>query len=211
MKKSIKHIKAILLIICFLNQLKSQEIIGFELEKMNVVYAGIENPVRIISCSSVDSLSAKDSKIIKANKLLYYLIPLGNNSTLTLNAYNGKKVVGSRIYRVKRIPLPYISLAGKKGGKIKKADLAGVTGVGCTIENFDFNISYSILSFELSRINLKEGTFMSRRINGSVISGESKSFLMNCNAGDKLYIEDIKVKAPDGRVIALPSVSYTIQ
>jgi gliding motility-associated protein GldM len=182
--------------------------------KMNVFYAGLDNPVSIsvpgISASnlkvdiSIGSITpTKDGYIVKIDKV-------GAKPVITVSAMIDKtlKVIGTSPFRVKRVPDPVASVAGKIDGVITKNELLAQQGVLAKIPDFDFEMNFTVTSFVVSTI--KASFVMDEPTKGNRFSQKQIDLMKGLTPGSRLYIESIVVKGDDGITRNLPSISFKI-
>ena len=118
------------------------------------------------------------------------------------------KVIGSMPFRVKRVPDPVASVAGKIEGVISKNELLAQQGVLAKIPDFDFAMNFTVTSFVVS--TSKAGFVVDKPTRGNRFSQEQTDLMKGLNPGSRLYIESIVVKGDDGSVRNLPALSFKI-
>ncbi len=182
--------------------------------KMNVFYAGLDNPVSI----SVPGISPSNVKVSITNGSIqegpegYIVRPdkIGVNSVISVSALidGTSKEMGSVPFRVKRVPDPVASVAGKNEGVITKNELLAQQGVLAKIPDFDFQMNFTVTSFVVS--TSKAGFVVDKPTKGNRFSQEQTDLMKGLNPGSRLYIESIVVKGDDGSVRNLPALSFKI-
>jgi hypothetical protein len=110
-------------------------------------------------------------------------------------------------FRVKRVPDPVAYIAGTKGGPVSKGALMASPLIP-RMENFDFDLSFTIVSFSLTMS--KQGDLVTKQASGNQLSAEMKAMIQNAGKNQKVYIEDIKAKGPDGSTRNLGTISLKI-
>jgi hypothetical protein len=117
--------------------------------------------------------------------------------------------MGSFKFRVKRIPDPVAKYNGKKGtANISKNDLLSAAGIVAEMENFDFDVKVTVQSFDISA-NI--GGFLSTKSsNSNKVTPEQKAMLQTVKPGSRVYIENIKVKMPDGSVRDIAPINLKV-
>jgi gliding motility-associated protein GldM len=186
--------------------------------KMNVFYEALENPVEV----SVPGVSSSDLDVRFSNATsrprgngVYIVKPkpgfAGGKSIVTVYAkINGQSQrIGSKEFRIKPLPLPYASIAGKQEGKVKKGLLLTQSGVFAEMgDDFDFELEYKVTQFS---IGANRGGFYQNKLSKSNrITEEQKEIIKGASKGSKLMIEDIKAIGPDGRTKKLASLVITV-
>ena len=190
-------------------------------EKMNVFYIGVDNPVAVSAagvsptdllvnfsgCGATKTGGAGGKFVVRATSV-------GTcNISVSAKTKDGTKPQGKAIpFRVKKIPDPQPRLGGKFATgimELKKLELQNIGGVGADIPGFDFDVKFPVVSFLFSA-NVK-GILKEFNNVGANLSGEAKQVLQGLNTGGKAFIENIKVKAPDGTIRTLPTVSIKVK
>src|SRR5262249_1078773 len=123
------------------------------LEKMNVLYIGVDNPLTI-SGGSVGSEKVKvsfaDGSISRAGGDRYIAKPSKPGmSEIVVNA-DGKSFKFPM--RLKYLPPPAAFIGAKKGGSISSAELKAVGAVIAKLEESDFEAPYKVLSYKVGAV-----------------------------------------------------------
>ena len=182
--------------------------------KMNVLYAGLANPVSI----SVPGISSRDVSVTMtngkiertSNGFLAYPEKVGVEALITVSATVDKvvKQMGSMPFRVKRVPNPLATIAGKNEGLITKNELMAEQGVFAEIPDFDFEMKFQVLSFIVS--TAKNGFVVDQPVNGARFSQAQRDLFNGLTKGSRLYIDNIKAKGEDGFERTLSAISFKI-
>jgi gliding motility-associated protein GldM len=185
------------------------------LEKMNVFYIGVDNPVTItaagvapenltISMAGGTFSGSKGKGIVRVTG--------GSEASINVGAKFGtsSKQMGTFKFRVKRVPDPVAYVAGKKGDDIvSKGEVMSIQGVLAKLENFDFDLKFDVISFDMS-MNLK-GSFVTESSQTNRLTPNMASLLKNAGTGTKIYFENIRAKGPDGTVRKIPGVNLKVK
>lgn len=195
--------------------------VAVEPEKMNVFYIGVENPV-VISAAGVSptnlqvSISGAGGKIIpKGNGKYVVTVSSPGECKISVSAKtkDGVKPQGPpKVFRVKKIPDPLPKLGGKPANgviEMPKLSLASIGGVGAEIPGFDFDVKFPVIGFTFSAV--VKGSLKEFQCSGPNLSAEAKAVLQSLAPGGKCYFENIKVKAPDGSIRTLSTVSLKVK
>ena len=176
------------------------------LDNMQVLYAGIENPITV-SVPGVDGRNVK-ATIIEGNGKLaagegegkYMLTPANGCKKIIVGVDavidKGSQRMGAPVFKVREIPAPVITVGGfSNGAKVSRSSLAsGATVVARAQEGFEFKIpkgSIRVMSLEVFVGNKPFN------MNGNVFEPDLLSAIKRANRGDKIYV-DAKVMMPDG-------------
>jgi gliding motility-associated protein GldM len=187
------------------------------LEKMNVFYIGVDNPISISAAGVAPSdlqPSLSGGNMRPGGKPGSYIVTVSSGTKATLNVgakLNGvQKSMGSFEFRIKRVPDPVAFVGSIKGdGQMTKGELNGVSGVFARMENFDFDLSFSVVSFVMS-MNVN-GVFVEKKANGPAITPEMKTLLTGAKPGNKVFFEQVTVKGPDGTLRKIPGVNIKVK
>jgi gliding motility-associated protein GldM len=187
------------------------------LEKMNVFYIGVDNPITI-SAAGVSAGDLQPSivggSMRPGGKPGQYIVTVSTGTKATINVgakLNGvQKSMGAFDFRIKRVPDPVAYVGSIKGdGQMTKAELNTASGVFARMENFDFDLSFSVVSFVMS-MNVN-GVFVEKKANGPAITPEMKTLLSGAKPGNKVFFEQITVKGPDGSLRKIPGVNIKVK
>ena len=187
------------------------------LEKMNVFYIGVDNPITI-SAAGVAPSSLSPSftgGTLKSNgKPGSYIVNVSGGTEATLNIgakLNGSnKSMGSFKFRIKRVPDPVAYVGSLKAdGSMTKSELMGQAGVFAKMENFDFDLKFTVVSFVLS-ISIN-GVFVEKKSMGPGITAEMRTMMGGAKPGNRVFFEQVTVKGPDGTLRKIPGVNIKVK
>ena len=185
--------------------------------KMNVFYKGVDNPVEVsVPGFSADKIkpSISSGSITKASGGGYVVrVTSGTKADISVSAElpdGSTKRLGPAEFRVKSVPNPTPFFAGKSVGDdlVKKNELTAAQGVAARMLDFDFDLKFTVTQFKLTMII--GGTPIEKVSKGQYVTGEMKEMLQKAKRGQKVYIESIKAKGPDGTVRNLGSLSFKV-
>jgi gliding motility-associated protein GldM len=175
---------------------------------MNVLYQGIKNPLDI----SVPGVGSDKLTVRMTNGNIsrgkykdyrgeYVAEPrtVGQNAQIIVTAnINGKVQTFPAVdFRVRRLPDPEARFANMKEGNVLRSVAAAQQVVTATLENFEFDLTYTVTGFTVS-VN-DRGFEITADSNSNRITAKQKELIGNLRAGQKLIIEKIKAVGPDGR------------
>lgn len=193
---------------------------SLQLDKMNVFYIGIPNPVTV-SASGYNiedvSLSIPGASVKPTGAKGHYEVTVdkpGNveASIMAKSRTGGSQKVGGLAIRTKFIPSPNATVAGKSTGFIPANVFRAQAGVIANMGDFVFDIRTSVSSFEFS-YQPKRGDFQGPfRVNGPRFDGnpDVSRYMDRAQIGDKIYIDNVRAKLPDGRNVVINSLIFTL-
>jgi hypothetical protein len=177
-------------------------------EKMNVFYAGIENPVSVSASVSAEKVSitvSEGASYAKTGPGKYNISvsesAVGKSITVTTHADIGGKsqVMGSQSFRVKRVPNPKAKLSGKfEGGKAAKADLTINPFITASLgDDFVYDLRWNVNSYNVTFIEkgIETAPFS---CSGNQFTEAVKSKINSSPAGTAIYFSEIKVSCVAG-------------
>ena len=188
--------------------------------KMNVFYIGVDNPVSISvpglanekiiphitkGCKLIPTPKGKGyNYIIRANKGV-------RNATVSASAkYEGNIMkMGSRKFRVKRVPDPVAEIAGQNEGTIDKNTLLAANAIIPAQKDFEFDAFFEVESFTMGTII--SGDWISKSTRGNTFSEEMTNIIRNARSKQKFFFENIQAVGPDGTKRTLGTINLTIK
>lgn len=184
--------------------------------KMNVFYRGVDNPVSV----SVSGYSNKDIAATATNGTLTksadgYIMRPGKDAEATIGATvtnpdGTKKAMPGMKFRVKNVPSPRPYFGGKSvdDETIKKTELTAAAGVIAKMIDFEFDLKFDIVEYKVTMI--VGGTPIEKIAKGAAVSGDMKEMFQKAKPGQKVFIEGIKARGPDGSTRNLGSLSFKV-
>ena len=176
-------------------------------DKMNVLYAGIANPVSVSGPVASDKLSVSfpgcNLSPQGAGKF-NVTVPtslIGKTVTATVAAKVGEstKTLGNTTFRVKKVPDPRAVLGGGiRGGKRAKAELLANPMIRATMgDDFVYDLKWSVNSFRVIIVSkgMEEPAIVCQ---GAALSEKAKSAIQKASANTVIYFSDIKVSSEAG-------------
>jgi gliding motility-associated protein GldM len=191
--------------------------------QMNVFYIGVPNPVSVSAAGFANSdlqVNCSGGSLSRDAKGYVVSIPMGTKASVgdqgpfcTISV-SGKMPDGSHKslgepakFRIKRVPDPTCFVANKKGDiNVTKGELGIATQVQARMENFDFNLTYAVTSFEM--VVTVNGSTVLKESKSNLFTDEMKKLFGQIGKGSHIIIQDVHVKGPDTRVI--PGVNITV-
>ncbi|MHC1703519.1 MAG: gliding motility protein GldM [Tenuifilaceae bacterium] len=171
--------------------------------KMNVLYLGVDNPVEIsIPGISMDKISATISKgSIKPTGREFIVQPGQGITSCDITVFamveGTKRNMGTKPFRVKKVPDPITKVAGLASKIATKNELASTFGVVAQMPpDFDFELKYTVTSFTLSA---QVGGFSSDESSRSAsFTDAQKRIINNLKSGNQVAITNVKAIGPGG-------------
>ena len=179
---------------------------------MNVLYAGIDNPISIavpgIPMSSINASMTNGSLTRNGDKWIARPAQVGSDAEITVTARleGGNQRISSTTFRVRRLPdpTPYIPFTGASGQErykgdtpISKASLMSAQGLGAAIDDGILDTPFKVISFETVSFDSMNNA-IPEVSDGPNFSSRQRESFRRLSRGKRFYISRIKVSGPDG-------------
>ncbi len=181
------------------------------LEKMNVMYIGVDNPITVSSGSGKAekmSVSFTAGAVAPAGGGGKYIVKPTAAGGATVNVNIEGKNFPFPI-RVKYLPDPVPIVGNQTGGKMNAAAFKAQGGVRAVLKDSDFDAPFSVISYTLAGNGAGFAQYTPVQVSGSPWG--SNAVITNCRAGSTIFIDDIIAKGPDGKSRKLPSIAFQLQ
>jgi gliding motility-associated protein GldM len=183
------------------------------LDKMNVVYIGLENPITVSSGTGDDrtSVTASGGGITLTKKGPgKYIVKATTVGQGTINITSGKQNTPFTL-RVKRVPDPLASIGGTIfTQKVSKGTLSAQVGLVAKKPNdFEFDVNFEVVGFDY--VYTSKGEAFPGIASGPVFPEALKNYIKGAKSKDVFTFENVKVKGPDGQVRKVNGLAVTIQ
>lgn len=164
------------------------------LDKMNVVYRGVENPISI-AVNNAKSYVISGKGVSKKEDGSYVLRPGSGNETIVfveIENFDGSKVVEEHVFRIINFPMHQTTINGdystfRSSLEFKIEELIdaeiGVKFIDCFF-----------ITCEVSQFNLKVGSYPTIVISGNKITTEALELIKKARKKDIILINQIKGK-----------------
>lgn len=175
---------------------------------MNVMYAGIKNPVSIsvpgVPLSAVSASMTNGTLSREGDHWVAHPSAIGTDAviTVTANVDGRQQTMNTTSFKVRKLPDPtaYISVDGNryKGGRpIAKASLMNAKGLGAAIDDGLLDVNFNVLGFETVFFD-QLGNAIPEVSAGSQFSSRQMEQMRRLSRGKRFYISRIRAKGPDG-------------
>jgi gliding motility-associated protein GldM len=183
-------------------------------DKMNVLYIGVPNPVSV----SAPGIAKEKLKVNMSGGSLsgsngHYVATVSSmgEATITVSgelAPGKSSVLGSSLFRVKRIPDPKPMFAGKSGGNTSAANIRAQDRLFAKLEGFDFDAKFNVTRFTLMIAKPRQDVAV-YSANGGELSGAMRSAMNSVTPGTTVVFKEIIAVGPDGTQRGLDPIVLT--
>lgn len=174
-----------------------QRSIAVQLDKMNVFYIGVENPISV----SAAGVSSNDVKVAAtgvnvANKGGGHFTITATTPGEAVLTVSAPGVSQRFTYRVKRIPDPTPLLGAKhKSKQMANGEFKAQGGIAAVLESFDFDAKCDIVGFEVTYLPKRQDP-ISKQNSGARWNSEAQDMINKAKPGDAYFFDEIKCKCP---------------
>lgn len=167
------------------------------LDKMNVFYIGVDNPITIGSPTGWDktTVSMTGGTISGTGSKRTVRVSAIGNASITVVA-DGKSTTFP--FRIKRIPDPIIKVGPSGGGKMQAVVFRSQQYVRADLENFDFEAKFQVTGGTIYFMNPGDrGVKQANLTSGSLSSADA--YMKTLVPGSTVIFDNIRVVGPDGQ------------
>ena len=181
---------------------------------MNVLYAGIENPISIsvpgVAMNAVEATMTNGSLSRQGDSWVARPGQIGQDAVISVFASmdGNRQQVGTMTFKVRQLPdpAPYIPIKDAQGTminyrgtpkKISKAQLMEAESIGAAIDDGILNISFTVESFSTVFYD-SMGNAIPEVSEGNRFSSRQKEQFRRLKPGSRFFISNVKAKGPDG-------------
>ena len=178
------------------------------LEKMNVLYIGVENPMTISAGSSGAEkmhVEITNGSILKVSGDRFIAKPTSAGIAKINVTVNGKTTPFEM--RVKRLPDPNAFVGGSKGGATSSATFKAQGGLTAKLES-DFDAPFQVLGYT---VGANVGVYREVNNEGARWSDAAQGLIKQAGPGSQVFFDKIRVKGPDGIVRELPGIFFNLK
>lgn len=190
-------------------------------DNMNILYEGVDNPVSV----SAAGFAPSDLRVTAEGCGANVKTTAGGAYTLTVKGTGtcvvtvAAKVNGvyqqqgaKKIFRVKPIPPAVLKIGGKLATsnlEFTRNEISQMGGLGAESPGFMFPVNFIVKEFSL--FMLKNGKQETITCHSNNFTKEAKDALLSLKAGDRLFIENIKIQKPGAVMASLPSIQIKVK
>lgn len=178
------------------------------LDKMNVLYRGVDNPVTVASGAGLEktSVSINNGSISGSGGKYTARVSNLGEATITVTA-DGKP--SQFRFRVKDLPPPTAFVGDKSGGRMPAAQFRAMGGLRAALLNAEFDVNYSIASYKMGFTGKSFPDYVECANSGNQWSNCAR-FVGMLKPGDNVFFDDIRAVGPGGNTVKLSSIGFSL-
>ena len=189
-------------------------------DKMNILYAAIDNPLTIVSenCPCNKLIVKSNLGSITSDGSCQFLFKSSESGGAEISVYKkndkGLKKLNTWFFRVKNIPNPVFRI-GPYGGescyRVYSAVIAAQEFVRADLENFDFDVRFHVDSFRVNILNNDSCRIKRFTVNNNHVPNEVREEFTKLKESDFIVVNKIYATGPDGLSRHLDPLTLTIE
>ena len=187
------------------------------LDKMNVLYIGVPNPVTISASGGGDdkvqvSISGGGGSISRVGNGKYVVNVSQQSDDCKITVSMDGKVSGVSQFRVRQIPGAQATVGGAISGEnIGAGTFRAQGGVAAWIKDFPFDLKYTVTQFTIST-DSDDGDLVEAQVTGNAFNAKAAQIIKeHVKPGKTVYIDNIRVQGEDGQNKKVASLVYYIK
>jgi len=184
-----------------------------QLDNMNVLFIGVDNPVTISGSGSVQQIQASISggggvlsgtgakrtvRVTQETDECYIIVTTPDGKTTRVP------------FRVRSIPDPTPMIGTYESGDIPATYFKSQAGVRALLKDFYYKTQFNVTSFKITFDGAGFDDFIQKNNTGATWN-ECAQFVNRCRAGSFVSIEDIRAVGPDGRTRKLSPLIFSLR
>ncbi|MBS1620078.1 MAG: gliding motility protein GldM [Bacteroidetes bacterium] len=185
-----------------------------QLDKMNVLFIGVDNPITISGSGSVEQLQVSASgggAVISGS---------GARRTVRVNQITDDCVISIRTpdgkltpvrFRVRSIPDPTPYVGSNESGDVTAAAFKSQAGVRAYVKDFYYETQFNVVSFRIVGDGAGFDEGVEEKNNTGAAWNEARSIINKARQGSYIYIDDIRAVGPDGRTRKLTPLIFNLK
>lgn len=195
------RLSLLILALSFVTFAKAQLVVN---DKMNIVYAGIDNPLSIamFNFDCEDIILKTDIGTLTKTECGKYTFFVSETGIVDFKVFSVKdgieKELSTLKYRIKELPVPVCS-SQKTKSEFSVVELRKRNALDSIIIGYNYSDSFDIIKFDY--LFVRDTIFISSgTIDGAIFSKKLKEQILHLLPGDWIFFENIIVQDKNGEV-----------
>lgn len=186
-----------------------------QLDKMNVLFIGVDNPVTVSGSGSADklqvSIAGGGGSLNKTGTGRYTarVTQETDDCNIIVVTDDGKRT--PMRFRVRSIPDPTPRVGANKSGEMPAGVFKSQAGVNAIVENFFYETQFNVTGFRITGDGAGFDDGIEEAVNTGAAWNEGRKIINKCRSGSFITIEDIRAIGPDGRTRKLTPLIFQLK
>lgn len=189
---------------------------SLQLDKMNVMYIGVDNPVTISASGyNINDVNLTVPSGVTATRgtggtyMVKVTTPGEFDYAITAKRGTTSGTISTGKIRVKRIPDPQVTLMKKLGGAIAANQIKPQKGLSADLPDFVYDARFQVVSFDVMIVPRNQDVIPLKNT-GPLFERRLVEEMQKLKAGDQILFVNIKAKGPDGTIRNTNSLAFNI-
>jgi gliding motility-associated protein GldM len=187
-----------------------------QLDKMNVLFIGVDNPVTVSGSGSVDQLKVGMSgggagSTLNGSNGHYVARVTQESDNCTINVTTTEGKTTPVRFRIRSIPDPTPYVGQVKSGEMSAAAFKSQAGVRAIVENFFYETQFNVISFRMTGDGEGFPEGVEEKVNSGAAWKEAAGIISKVKPGSFITIEDIRAVGPDNRTRKLTPMIFNLK
>lgn len=187
-----------------------------QLDKMNVLFIGVKNPITVSGSGSASQLKVNATgggiRLSDNGGGGHYLAEVNSETddcTISVTTPDGKTT--PMRFRVRSIPDPTPYVGAYESGDVPAANFKSQAGVRAYVKNFFYETQFNVTSFRIlgDGAGFEEGVV--EKMNTGAAWRECRTIIDRCKQGSFITIDEIRAVGPDGRSRKLTPLVFQLK
>ncbi|HVZ57455.1 MAG TPA: gliding motility protein GldM [Chitinophagaceae bacterium] len=185
-----------------------------QLDKMNVLFIGVDNPVTVSGSGSTSqlkvSISGGGGSLSGSNG--HYIARVNQETDeciVSVTTPDGK--VTPVKFRVRSIPDPNPMVGQYESGDVPASYFKSQAGVRALVKNFFYETQFNVTGFRITGDGEGFADGIEEKINTGAAWKEAQSVINKCRPGSYIVIDNIRAVGPDGRSRKLSPLVFNLK
>ncbi len=185
-----------------------------QLDKMNVLFIGVDNPVTISGSGSVDQLVVSitgGGGVLTGvgGKYIARVTQESDNCIISIKTPDGKTTPIR--FRVRSIPDPTPMVGANESGEIQASVFKSQAGIRAMVKNFFYETQFNVVSYRITGDGAGFNNGIEEASNTGAAWLEARKIINQCRSGSYITVEDIYAVGPDGRRRKLTPLIFNLK
>lgn len=185
-----------------------------QLDKMNVLFIGVDNPITISGSGSVDQLQVSASGggatlLGSGAKRSVRVTSETDDCTISIRTADGK--VTPVKFRVRSIPDPSPRVGANESGDVPAGVFKSQGGVNATVKNFFYETQFNVTGFRIIGDGAGFDDGVEEAVNSGAAWNEARKIISKCRPGSVITIDNIRAVGPDNRSRKLSPLVFELK
>jgi gliding motility-associated protein GldM len=186
-----------------------------QLDKMNVLFIGVDNPITVSGSGTADQLkvhaSGPGGAVISGSGAKRTVRVSAETDECIINVTTPDGKVTPVRFRVRSIPDPSPRVGQYESGDMPASVFKAQAGVNAIVKNFFYETQFNVTGFRMTCDGPGFEDAIGDEVNTGAAWKETSRLVQKCRVGTFVTIENIRAVGPDGRTRKLNPLIFQLR